>query len=253
MAGQITDLMLLYAYNCGDEKVDTSNIGSFLWLITKCVPERLKKAYECWRDFHSVFSQSRNNVSNACGPYAKAKEDCNEVARAACEGLCDYLEKDNYNPFCAPDFKDPVSDTNQSACMDLYAKLECPIWLIYEEAMECEHEGATKFANEGDHTCSKENKRKRQCLEKRLGTCKTTMKNMDDTVKALEATLTNERLFCNNVSLDTSELHLSVLPLVDCDDEFFYEAEKCAVSFRNTYQTSTAADRQSGVTCRLVY
>ena len=67
MAGQITDLMLLYAYNCGDEKVDTSNIGSFLWLITKCVPERLKKAYECWRDFHSVFSQSRNNVSNACG------------------------------------------------------------------------------------------------------------------------------------------------------------------------------------------
>lgn len=79
------------------------------------------------------------------------------------------------------------------------------------------------------------------------------MKNIEDTQKALQATLTNERLFCNNVSLDTSELHPSVLPLVDCDDEFFNEAENCARTFRNTYQTSTTADRQSGVTCRFVH
>lgn len=249
MADQITDFMLLYAYNCGDEEVNTGNIGPFLWLITKCAPERLKKAYECWREFHSVLSQSRNNVTNACRPYAKAKEDCNTVAKAACEGLCDYLKIDDYNPFCAPNFKDPVSGTNQSACTDLHAKLECPISLIYEEAMECEDEGAAKFANEGDHTCSKENDRNRKCLENRLGTCRTTMKNIEDTQKALQATLTTERLFCNNVSLDTSELHPSVLPLVDCDEEFFNEAENCARTFRNTYQTSTTAERQSGVTC----
>lgn len=36
------------------------------------------------------------------------------MARAACEGLCDYLKIDDYNPFCAPNFKDPVSGTNQS-------------------------------------------------------------------------------------------------------------------------------------------
>ena len=36
------------------------------------------------------------------------------MARAACEGLCDYLKTDDYNPFCAPNFKDPVSGTNQS-------------------------------------------------------------------------------------------------------------------------------------------
>ena len=79
------------------------------------------------------------------------------------------------------------------------------------------------------------------------------MKLMNDTEKALQGTLTNERLFCNSVSLDTNELHLGVQPLVDCNKEFFNDTEDCAKTFRKTFQTSTAAARQSGETCRFVF
>ena len=66
MAGQITKLLLLQAYNCGDQTVDLSDIHDFLWLVTKCKPERVNKALDCWNDFHSVFNQSRNDVFKLC-------------------------------------------------------------------------------------------------------------------------------------------------------------------------------------------
>lgn len=64
-------------------------------------------------------------MSNLWRPYAKAKEDCNTVAKAACEGLCDYLKIDDYNPFCAPNFKDPVSGTNQSGKSVFINRRQC--------------------------------------------------------------------------------------------------------------------------------
>lgn len=39
------------------------------------------------------------------------------------------------------------------ACPDFHAKLECPNSLIFEKAMECEDQGAEKFANDNDHSC----------------------------------------------------------------------------------------------------
>lgn len=66
MADQITKLLLLQAYHCGDQRVDTSDISQLLWTVTKCQPERLDETFDCWKDFDSNFNQSRNSPSNLC-------------------------------------------------------------------------------------------------------------------------------------------------------------------------------------------
>lgn len=70
MAGQITKLLLIQAYHCGDQRVDISDISLFLWRVTKCKPERLNETFICWNDFHSNFTdfvQSRSDPSTLCG------------------------------------------------------------------------------------------------------------------------------------------------------------------------------------------
>ncbi|KAJ7390755.1 hypothetical protein OS493_022313 [Desmophyllum pertusum] len=249
MAGQITKLLLLQAYNCGDQTVDLSDIHDFLWLVTKCKPERANKALDCWNDFHSVFDQSRNDVFKLCEPYAKAKMECAEVARAECEGLCQHMVKDqDYNPFCKSR-KDPGLYNITSKCSDLHAKIECSNSYIYDKAMECEDQGAEKFANEDDFSCSKEKDRKRKCLQENIDTCVTNTRLFDDTEKVLQGTLTNERLFCNRTSLDINSLLQNVKPLADCKQQFFDDAETCAKPFRKIFLTSTSAERKTDKTC----
>lgn len=33
--------------------------------------------------------------------YAEAKQNCANIARQACRGICEYIPKDEYNPFCS--------------------------------------------------------------------------------------------------------------------------------------------------------
>lgn len=74
---------------------------------------------------------------------------------AACEGLCEYFEKDKYNTFCPPTplREDPPDFDITAECSVLHAKLKCTNSILYEKAMECEDQGAEKFANENDHDC----------------------------------------------------------------------------------------------------
>lgn len=257
MAGQISKLLLLQAYHCGNQRVDVSDIQSFLWSITKCKPERLNKTFDCWNEFHSnltEYVQSRSASTTLCGPYAKAKKDCAEAAMAACEGLCQYLKtnKDKTNPFCpgTPPHDPKTYDINED-CSFLH-KLNCNDSVLYEKAMECEDQGAEKFANDNNHDCSEEKIRSRKCLKESLtnnGFCISNVLLLDQTEKALHGTLSNERLFCNEVNLNTASLDDDIQSLVDCEPKFFDVAENCSSPFRDNFKNPAAVERISDQTC----
>ena len=103
------------------------------------------------------------------------------------------------------------------------------------------------------HCFSKEKTRNKQCLEESLSTCTTEVQLLDETERALQRTLTNERLFCNNVSLNVDLHNDDAKMLVNCQPEFFDQAEKCAKPFRDDFQKTTSADRKSDKTCRFVW
>lgn len=255
MAGQITKLLLMQAYHCGNQRVDVSDISLLLWRVTKCKPERLNQTFDCWNEFHSNFTefvQSSSAPTTLCGPYAKAKRDCAEVAMAACEGLCEYLVKDKYNTFCpATPPHDPEKYDIKADCSSLH-QLNCNDSVLYEKAMECEDQGADSFANDNNHDCSEEKTRNRKCLEESLTSnalCTSNVQLLDQTEKALHGTLSNERLFCNEVNLNTASLDDDIQSLVDCQPEFFDEAENCARPFRDNFKTTAAAERISDQTC----
>ena len=70
MVGQITKLLLMQAYHCGNQRVDISDISLFLWRVTKCKPERLNETFDCWNEFHTNFTefiQSRSASTTLCG------------------------------------------------------------------------------------------------------------------------------------------------------------------------------------------
>jgi len=157
MAEQITKLLLMQAYHCGNQRVDTSDISLLLWRVTKCKPERFNETFDCWNSFHSNFTdfvQSGSDPSTLCGPYAKAKRDCAVAAMSACEGLCEYIVKDKDNTFCPPTplRHDPKEYDIKADCSVLH-KLNCNDSVLYEKAMECEDQGADKFANDNEHDC----------------------------------------------------------------------------------------------------
>ena len=82
--------------------------------------------------------------------------------------------------------------------------------------------------------------------------CTSNVQLLDETEKALHGTLSNERLFCNEVNLNTASLNEDVQSLADCQSQFFVEAEDCARPFRDNFKTTTAAERISDQTCRFV-
>ena len=43
--------------------------------------------------------------------FAKGKENCTNIARESCEGICDFITKDEYNPFCGNTI-DPADTSN---------------------------------------------------------------------------------------------------------------------------------------------
>ena len=97
--------------------------------------------------------------------------------------------------------------------------------------------------------------RNRECLEESLtnnALCTSNVQLLDETEKALHGTLSNERLFCNEVNLNTDSLDEDIQSLADCQPEFFVEAEDCAKPFRDNFKTTTAAERISDQTCRFV-
>lgn len=103
--------------------------------------------------------------------------------------------------------------------------------------------------------CSEEKIRNRKCLEESLlnnALCTSNVQLLDETEKALHGTLSNERLFCNEVNLNTVSLDEDVQSLADCQPEFFDEAEDCARPFRDNFKTTAAAERISDQTCRFV-
>ena len=103
--------------------------------------------------------------------------------------------------------------------------------------------------------CSEEKTRNRKCLEESLTSnalCTSNVQLLDQTEKALHGTLSNERLFCNEVNLNTASLDDDIQSLVDCQPEFFDEAENCARPFRDNFKTTAAAERISDQTCRFV-
>ena len=130
--------------------------------------------------------------------------------------------------------------------------------------------GFTFLAQEGEFTptttdkainsgiifhCSEEKIRNRKCLEESLtknAFCTSNVQLLDQTEKALHGTLSNERLFCNEVNLNTVSLDDDIQTLVDCQPEFFDEAENCARPFRDNFKTTAAAERISDQTCRFV-
>lgn len=103
--------------------------------------------------------------------------------------------------------------------------------------------------------CSEEKTRNRKCLEESLTSnalCTSNVQLLDQTEKALHGTLSNERLFCNEVNLNTASLDDDIQSLVDCQPEFFDKAENCARPFRDNFKTTAAAERISDQTCRFV-
>lgn len=180
-------------------------------------------------------------------------------------------------------------DTSISDCSSLH-QLNCNDSVLYEKAMECEDQGADSFANDNNHDCrweetlatwqfwlkegeftpittdkainsriifhcSEEKTRNRKCLEESLTSnalCTSNVQLLDQTEKALHGTLSNERLFCNEVNLNTASLDDDIQSLVDCLPEFFDEAENCARPFRDNFKTTAAAERISDQTCRFV-
>ena len=102
---------------------------------------------------------------------------------------------------------------------------------------------------------SEEKTRNRKCLDKSLtnnAICTSNVQLVGQVEKALHGTLTNERLFCNKVNLNTAPLSDDVQSLVVCQPEFFDEAESCARPFRDNFKTTAAAERISDQTCRFV-
>ena len=136
--------------------------------------------------------------------------------------------------------------------------------------MRRDSDGFTFLAQEGEFTptmtdkainssiifhCSEEKIRNRKCLEESLtknAFCTSNVHLLDQTEKALHGTLSNERLFCNEVNLNTVSLDDDIQTLIDCQPEFFDEAENCARPFRDNFKTTAAAERISDQTCRFV-
>lgn len=245
----ISKLLLLLVYHCGDLGYQVSDINSLLLESSdvQCNANELTNIVTCWDDFRVTFQANRSDPA-LCRKYAEGKQNCTDLARQACSGICDFIAKDEYNPFCA-NHTDPP-DTSE--LYDCIVTLGCPIQVVFGEAKKCDLETyLTDFAKDS-MDCSTEHNKFMDCLRKNLmGKCPAIQKSglvSQDVLRALDSIPSTKRLFCGSVlALNADSLHRSVKELANCRPEYFTSAEKCAEPFRKTY--SEASTKKSPDVC----
>jgi len=243
--GDISKLLLVLLYHCGNLNFRIQNINQFILGVVQCNPDHLSPIVNCWDDFRSTF-QANSSDPSLCRKYAEAKQNCANISRQACGGICEFVPKDEYNPFCS-NHTDPPGT---SELFDCIRDLGCSVKVVFEEAKKCDNLGFQDFAK-GPQDCSAELTKNTDCLRNNLiSKCPNMNKKLqvfEDVVKTLRANMMTQRFFCSKVSaLSKESLHRSVKNLANCKPEFFTDAEKCAEPFRKTY-TDASTKKSSGV------
>lgn len=245
LRGEISKLLVLLVYHCGN--VNSNNVQGISQLIlttVQCNRGALNSIVNCWDDFRSAFEANKSDTS-LCRKYADAKKNCVNIARQACDGICMYIPKDEYNPFCGNHMDPPGT----SDLFDCIRTLGCSEKVVYEEAMKCDKLSSQDFAG-SPQDCSTELRKNADCLRNNLNSkCPALNQKaqiFDDLEIYLRGILTSQRFFCSKAEVNTAMLHRSVQEIANCQPAFFTEAEKCAEPFRKTY-TEVSQKKSSGV------
>ncbi|KAL9954000.1 hypothetical protein ACROYT_G041487 [Oculina patagonica] len=246
-AGEIVKLLSLLLYHCGSFNFDIAKINPIVLGFVQCDAADLNETLTCWDDFRSTFNTSRND-SSLCRKFAKGKEKCTDIARRACPGICEYITKDEYNPFCS-NTMDPADTSNFFDCIQ---SLGCSNKVVYENAIKCEKLSFEDFAKSSAPICSVELNKNKDCLRQNLvSECPAMQKNdaiFDDVVKTLRSTLMTQQFFCDPVTLNKASLHREAVTTADCEPQFFTDVEtECAKPFRKIYAEAT--EKKSAEVC----
>lgn len=243
---EIIKLPKLLLYHCGSLGYEPSSINSVVLKLVGCNGKDLNGMVTCWHDFRSTFVANRSDPS-LCRKFAEGKQNCTNIARKSCSGICEDITKDAYNPFCDSD-TDPADTSDLSDC--IFA-LGCSNKFIYENAVKCDKSSFEAFADSSETNCRVVLQNNKDCLRDNLvSQCPAMQKKQDifeDVVKTLRATMMSEQFFCEKVTLDTSSLD-ELVTTANCKPEFFTDVEtNCAEPFRNIYLN--AAEKKSVDVC----
>lgn len=245
---EIGKLLLLLLYHCGDLGFEVMDINQVILKQVKCDAADLNKMTTCWDDFRETFQRNKSDLS-LCRKYAEGKQNCANLARHACAGICDSISKDQYNPFCDNHMDPPGT----SELFDCIFTLGCPLQVVFEEAKKCDIQTyVTNFANDTTPDCSTEDNKFKGCLAANLNPkCSAIQRSAmvsQDVIRALDSISLSKRLFCGPVeAVNADSFHRSAKELANCRPQFFKSAETCAKPFREVY--SKASSKKSPGVC----
>ncbi|XP_029201897.2 uncharacterized protein LOC114966267 [Acropora millepora] len=244
---EIGKLLLLLLYHCGDLGFEVMDINPVILRQVKCDAADLNKMTTCWDDFRETFQRNKSDLS-LCRKYAEGKQNCTNLARHACAGICDSISKDQYNPFCDNHMDPPRT----SELFDCIFTLGCPLQVVFEEAKKCDIQTyVTNFANDTTPDCSTEDNKFKGCLAANLNPkCFAIQRSAmvsQDVIRALDSISLSKRLFCGPVeAVNADSFHRSVKELANCRPEFFKSAKTCAKPFREVY-SKVSSKKSPGV------